>query len=137
MRKVRHYAKRVFWNWVYGTSYVIGLTLIYPFFIWGGTTTLSLLISSVFVLFAVVGIYRHERTVAKTIQHLGTITLVPGIVGVLLLVLGKPTLALFLPDGITPFVETYIAFAVPRAAVLTIIYFVLGVILLIVGKKLR
>ncbi|HSU72945.1 MAG TPA: hypothetical protein VLJ21_03795 [Candidatus Binatia bacterium] len=131
MKKVRTWVLR----WILGIAYGLGLTLVYPIVL-GAVSPVPLFLASVLILVAVAGTYRREKTLRKTLYALGTTTFIPGTIGVLVLLLGRPTLSLLLPEGITPFVDTYIAFAVPRAAILTLVYFVLGVSLRYVSRKL-
>jgi|GEM_PF-6406267 len=135
--KTRRNVRRFAAGWLLGSIYVLGLTSLYPYFLLGIPNPAVLLIPLLLTFVGVVGTYRQQRTISRTLQRLGRITLIPGSVGVLLLVFGRATLEAFLPDGVTPFVETYIAFAVPAAATLTVIYFVLGAALYYLGRKLR
>jgi hypothetical protein len=140
MVKVMKYAHRLFFRWLFGTLYVSGLTLLYLYLIlfsFSAGSFILLAIACALLLAGVIGTHWRQKTKSRTLRALGLTTLIPGTVGVLLLAFGRATLNALLPQGITPFVETYLAFALPKTAALAVVYFVLGAVLLYRSRKLR
>ncbi len=148
--KVKKHAKETYYYLVYRTMYVAGLTFLIPMvfafaFHSGGDLKVPLgyLMFSLFlIMFAFFGLLRRKRHRGETLKSFGRMTLIPGTIAFILLILGNEVVVrLFsvLPGfgSFEIWLSFYLHYFIPKISAIIISYIVIGSALYFAGSRIK
>ena len=149
---MKHIAKRLVLQWIFGTIYFLGLTFLLPFLLTRNIPTeIGALHSGPTILFTVaiflvligfIGMFYAKHDIPNTLSTLGRVTLMPGLIGVVVSLTGKDFVVQIIErwlniDPIRSIIMSTLDRASSQVWILTVSYIVVGVALFIWSKKMR
>jgi len=136
---------------LYNTIYITALTALVPIlftfelpsqiFIVNFSPLIALTVAIIGAIVGVIGLYKVYQDLKKTLFSLGILTMVPGIMALVLVLIGKPFIIIIfkIVRNSDPFIEKIIFTSIERAALgigaLAFSYIVIGSALVILSKK--
>ena len=143
VHRAKKVAAHVFIRWVFGTMYVIGLSLLLPFLYFldvrGKTSPSLLTVSLVCILVSFIGFAHYTKTMGNALRALGKITLVPGVIAVFLSYVSRSAVIEIIHPRIAAEALLYVAqffeHSVPKVHALAFFYILLGGMLYLLGRK--
>jgi len=152
MNKKRSLLASLVVNIVAHVLYVAGLSTVIPLLVlrffpeqlWASVifARSALYFAFALVLVSVVILYLYNHSVGKTFFNLGLTTFIPGILAVLFSIYNKEIIFNFVRKYVVqfellePYIETYLAHALPGVHALTGAYILIGVLFLFVGIRM-
>lgn len=145
-------AKSFILRWLFKTIYFLGLTFLLPFLLTKNIPTqigmlragppLLFTLAILFIFVGFLGIFYTRKEVPKTLSNIGWITIFPGLLGVVVSILGKDFVIKIIEHYLNiELIRTIIIGTLDKASsqvwILTASYLVIGVGLIVWSRKIR
>lgn len=151
-KRIGHKVEETWYFILYKAVYIAGLAVLIPMVFafafreqgpWYSKPLTYFFASLFLILFAFFGMLKRKKRLSSTLQSLGRMSLIPGIIALIFVIFGRSLvynfLRIFIPkfESFEPFVRLFIESSIPRVGILILGYIIVGAVLYYLGYRIR